>query len=191
MQSYIARSWSAWMVRGIVSILFGIVALAYPFATLTSLVLLAASFIFVDGIFAFFAMFTRRENGHFWWSSFFEALLGVAVGLALFFWPGIALLTFLYFMASWAVISGVFEIAAAIRLRKVIEREWALGLAGLTSIIFGLVIAFFPGSGLVATSWMLGGYAVVFGVLMINTSINLRREQHKDHLGGMGTPRPV
>lgn len=190
MQAQIGRSWSMWLVRGIVALLFGIVALVSPFATLASLVMLAAAFMFVDGIFAFFSLFSRRGSP-FWWTSFFEALAGVGFGLALLIWPGIALLTFLYLLAGWAVISGLFEIATAIRLRKVIEREWALGLAGLSSIIFGLAVLFFPGLGLIATSWMLGAYAIIFGVLMINTGINVRREQHKEKLGGMGTPKPV
>lgn len=188
MQAQIGRSWSMWLVRGIVALLFGLVALISPFATLTSLVMVAAAFMFVDGIFAFFSMFFRRDSP-FWWSSFFEALVGVGIGLALLLWPGVGLLTFLYFLAAWAVVSGVFEIATAIRLRKVIEREWAMGFAGLSSIVFGVVILVFPGLGLIATSWMLGAYAIIFGVLMINTSINVRRDQHK--IGGIGTPKAI
>jgi len=188
MQAQIGRSWSMWLVRGIVALLFGLVALISPFATLTSLVMVAAAFMLVDGIFAFFSMFSRRDSP-FWWSSFFEALVGVGIGLALLLWPGVGLLTFLYFLAAWAVVSGVFEIITAIRLRKVIEREWALGFAGLSSIAFGVAILVFPGLGLIATSWMLGAYAIIFGVLMINTSINVRRDQHK--IGGIGTPKAI
>jgi uncharacterized membrane protein HdeD (DUF308 family) len=188
MQTQIGRSWTMWMVRGIVALLFGLVALISPFATLASLVMVAAAFIFVNGIFAFFSLFSHRGSP-FWSTSLLEALLGVLVGLALLLWPGIALLTFLYFMAGWAIFSGIFEMATAFRLRKVIEREWALGLAGLASIVFGVAILVFPGLGVVATSWMLGGYAIIFGLLMINTSINLRREQHK--IGGMGTPKAI
>jgi uncharacterized membrane protein HdeD (DUF308 family) len=188
METQIGRNWTMWLWRGIVALIFGLVALISPFVTLASLVMVAAAFIFVDGIFAFVSLFSQRGSP-FWWTSLLEALAGVAVGLALLFWPGIALLTFLYLVAGWAVISGIFEIATAIRLRKVIEREWALGMAGLASIVFGVAVLVFPGLGLVAMSWMLGGYAIIFGVLMINTSINVRRVQHK--IGGMGTPKPI
>lgn len=188
METQIRQSWGMWLWRGIVSLLFGLVALISPFATLESLVMLAAAFIFVDGIFAFFSLFSHRGSP-FLWTALLESLAGILVGIALFFWPGIALLTFLYFVAGWALISGVVEIVAAVRLRKVIEREWALGLAGFTSIIYAFALLAFPGLGLIAMSWMLGAYAVIFGILMINTSINVRREQHR--IGGMGTPKPV
>lgn len=188
MEAQIGRSWTMWLWRGIVALIFGLLALFSPFATLASLVLLAAAFIFVDGIFAFFSLFSQRGSP-FWSTSLLEALAGVLVGLALLLWPGIGLLTFLYLVAGWAIFSGIFEIASAIRLRKVIEREWALGLAGLASIVFGVAVLAYPGLGLIAMSWMLGGYAIIFGVLMINTSINVRRVQHK--IGGMGTPKPV
>ncbi len=184
----IGRSWTMWLWRGIVALTFGLIAVIAPFATLASLVMLAAAFIFVDGIFAFFSLFSQRGSP-FWWTSLLEALTGVLFGLVLLLWPGIALLTFLYLVAGWAIISGIFEIATAIRLRKIMEREWALGLAGLSSLAFGLAILVFPGLGLIATSWMLGAYAIVFGILMINTGINVRRDQHK--IGGIGTAKPV
>ncbi|WP_141735342.1 HdeD family acid-resistance protein [Oligoflexus tunisiensis] len=189
METQIGRSWTLWLVRGIVALLFGLVALISPFATLTSLVMVAAAFMVVDGIFAFFSLFSRRDSP-FFWTSFFEALVGVALGVLLLMWPGVALLTFLYVLAAWAVVTGVFEIVSAVRLRKVIEREWALGLAGLASIVFGVAVLVFPGLGMVATSWMLGGYAIIFGVLMMNIAINVRRVQHKFG-GGMGTPKAV
>ncbi len=188
MEAQIGRSWTMWLWRGIVALTFGLIAVIAPFATLASLVMLAAAFIFVDGIFAFFSLFSQRGSP-FWWTSLLESLTGVLFGLVLLLWPGIALLTFLYLVAGWAIISGIFEIATAIRLRKVMEREWALGLAGLSSLAFGVAILVFPGLGLIATSWMLGAYAIVFGILMINTGINVRRDQHK--IGGMGTAKPV
>lgn len=188
METQIRQRWGMWLGRGIVSLLFGLVALIAPFATLASLVMLAAAFILVDGIFAFFSLFSQRGSP-FWWTSVLESLAGVLVGLALLLWPGVALLTFLYFVAGWALVSGLFEIIAAVRLRKVIEREWALGLAGAASIAYGIALLAFPDLGLIALSWMLGAYAVIFGLLMINTSINVRREQHR--IGGMGTPKPV
>ncbi len=184
----IGRSWTMWLWRGIVALLFGLIAVIAPFATLASLVMLAAAFIFVDGIFAFFSLFSQRGSP-FWWTSLLESLTGVLFGLVLLLWPGIALLTFLYLVAGWAIISGIFEIATAIRLRKVMEREWALGLAGLSSLAFGVAILVFPGLGLIATSWMLGAYAIVFGILMINIGLNVRRDQ--DKIGGIGTAKPV
>jgi uncharacterized membrane protein HdeD (DUF308 family) len=189
METQIGFSWTMWLVRGIVALLFGFFALFSPFATLASLVMVVAAFMVVDGIFAFFALFSRRGSP-FWWTSFFEALAGVALGVVLLMWPGVGLLTFLYLLAAWAIVTGVFEIATAVRLRKVIEREWALGLAGLASVVFGVAVLVFPGLGAVATSWMLGGYAIIFGLLMFNIAINVRRVQHKFG-GGMGTPKAI
>lgn len=191
MQTQIGQSWSMWVTRGIVAAVFGIVALAFPFGTLASLVMLAAAFMFVDGVFAFFSMFMQSDSGRPWWSSLLEAVVGVTFSVALVFWPGLGLLTFLYLLASWSIVTGVFEMVSAFRLRKIIEHEWALGFAGLGSLLFGILLVMFPGAGLVATTWLVGAYAVVFGILMINTGINLRREHQRLKPGDMTTPKPV
>jgi len=191
MTGKIMESWSVWIARGFVSLLFGITALVFPFATLSSLVILAAAFIFTDGLFAFFSVLTRDEWKRMPWPSLLESLTGIIFGLILLMWPQIALLSFLYLLGAWAIFSGIFELVTAIRLRKIIEREWALALAGLASIVFGMTMVVFPGLGLVAMSWMLASYAIVFGILMINTGMNVKREQHREKLEPVGPQKPM
>ena len=104
-----------------------------------------------------------------------NGLAGIAIGVLTLLWPGITALVLLYFIAAWAILTGVFEIAAAIRLRREIEGEWLLALAGITSVIFGILLVALPGPGALALTWLIGAYALVFGILMLVLAFRLRR----------------
>jgi uncharacterized membrane protein HdeD (DUF308 family) len=102
-------------------------------------------------------------------------LLGIAAGVVTFMWPAITALTLLMIIAAWAVVMGIFQIVAAVRLRKVIEGEWWLGLSGLLSVIFGIAMFAQPGAGALAVIWVIGAYAILFGILLIALGVRLKQ----------------
>lgn len=170
----LARNWWALVLRGFFDVLFGITAFVWPGITLAVLVLLYGAFALVDGSFAIAAVLVGRTRGMPSWALLVEGLAGIAVGAITFFWPGITQLALLFMIAAWAVVTGVFEIVAAVRLRKEIRGEWLLALSGVLSVAVGVALVVNPGAGLLAISWMIGTYAIIFGVLFIVLGFRLR-----------------
>jgi uncharacterized membrane protein HdeD (DUF308 family) len=164
----LSRNWWILAIRGVAAILFGIGAFLWPGITLTVLVLLFGAYALVDGVFA-----VRKEQER-WWMMILEGLAGIALGVLTFVWPGITALVLLYFIAAWSIVTGAFEIAAAIRLRKEIEGEWMLALAGIASMLFGILLVVLPGPGALALIWLIGAYALVFGILLLMLAFRLR-----------------
>ncbi len=174
MMGVLARNWWALALRGLFGVLFGLAAFAWPGLTLAVLVVLFGSYVLVDGVFALVAAVRAAEAHERWWPFLLEGLAGVIGGLVTFMWPGITELVLLFLIAWWAIITGIFEIGAAIRLRKEMAGEWALGLSGLASVVFGLVLLFRPGAGALAVAWLIGTYALVFGLLLLVLAVRLR-----------------
>jgi len=164
-----AKNWWVLLVRGLVALLFGIMAFAWPGPTLVALVLLYGAYAFVDGATALSIGITARRG----WLVL-SGLAGVAVGIGTFFYPGITAVALFYLIAAWAIVRGIFEIVAAIELRKEISGGWALVLGGILSIGFGLLFLGYPAPGVLALVWLMGAYAVVFAVVMIALAFLLR-----------------
>jgi uncharacterized membrane protein HdeD (DUF308 family) len=154
------------LFRGILAILFGILALVLPGITLLFLVYLFGAYALISGIFATAtALRFTHEQG--WVLLLVEGILGILAGIVAFVWPGITAFAFLFLIAAWAIVTGVMQIVAAFTLPLGTGREWLLGLAGLASIIFGILIALWPRIGLLTVIWLIGIYAIVFGILYI------------------------
>lgn len=166
-------NWWAIALRGALAVLFGLMALIWPGITLGALILLYGVFVLADGILAVIGLIAgpRREA---WWVQLLWGLLSIAAGLVALFWPGITALALLVVIASWAIVTGVLEVAAAIRLRREIENEWLLGLAGAASVLLGIVFLVAPSAGILSLVWLLGIYALVFGALLIAFGFRLR-----------------
>jgi uncharacterized membrane protein HdeD (DUF308 family) len=171
----IGRHWGWVALRGVVAILFGLMALLMPAITLSALVLVWGAFALVDGVLALVAGVRIRDNGKPLWALIIVGLLGIAAGIVTFLWPGLTALILLYIIAIWALVSGVFQIIAAIRFRKEIRNEWLLGLSGLVSVLFGGMLIMQPGAGALALVWVIGIYAVFFGILLLVFSFRLRQ----------------
>jgi uncharacterized membrane protein HdeD (DUF308 family) len=162
MSNTLSQHWWVMALRGLFAILFGILAFMLPGITLRVLVLFFGAFVLVDGIWA-----VVHGIGQKWLTLFLEGLVGIAAGAFAFFWPGITALALLYIIAVWAVITGAFEIATAIRLRKAVKGEWLMALGGIISIIFGILVVVYPRAGARAIIMIIGIYAIIFGILFM------------------------
>jgi uncharacterized membrane protein HdeD (DUF308 family) len=177
------RNWWVLALRGVVAILFGVIAFSQPGITLTALVWTWGAYALVDGVCALVSAVRAATSYQRWGMLLLEGVAGIAAGIVAFGWTGITALTLLYLIAAWAIVTGIFEIAAAIRLREMIEGEWLLGLAGVLSILLGVLIVARPGAGLLASVWIIGSYALIFGIVMLVLAFRLRA------LSGAGSPR--
>ena len=174
MLATLTRYWWVLALRGVLAIIFGVLAVLWPALTLFTLVLLFGAYAFVDGIFAVIAGITSRERDQRWWATVLEGVAGIIFGVLTFVWPGMTALVLLYFIAAWAFVTGILEIVAAVQLRKAITNEWMLILGGIVSIIFGVLLFLFPGAGALGLTWMIGIYAIIFGILFIILAFRLR-----------------
>jgi uncharacterized membrane protein HdeD (DUF308 family) len=170
----LATNWWALALRGVVAILFAIFAFFWPGVTLAFIVLLFGVYAFIDGVLAIVSA-VRALRGHRRWGAFlFEGIVGILAGLCAFFVPGITLAFLIFLVAAWAIITGVLEISAAIRLRRHIPGEWLLIIAGVISILFGIMLYIAPIAGAIVIVWWLGAYALIFGILLLILAFRLR-----------------
>lgn len=165
-------------MRGLAAVVFGILAFIWPSATVSALVLLFGAYALVDGVLSAYTGFT--DPTYRWWVGLLEGIVGVLAALVAFFYPGLTAIALVYLVAVWAILTGGLEIWAAVKLREEIKGEWLLALSGVASIAFGLLLAFFPGVGLLTLIWLIAGYAIVFGVMTIFLAFRLRKA--KDEL---------
>lgn len=170
----ITRNWWAVALRGAFAILFGVLTIAWPQITLAILVALFGAWALLDGISAFVAAWRSAERKQTWWPFLVTGVLGVGAAIVTWVWPQITALSLLYVIAVWAIVSGALQIAAAIRMRKIITNEFWLALAGIGSVVFGLLVLVFPGAGAIGIAWAIGWYAILFGLLLVMLGFRLR-----------------
>ena len=175
----LSRHWWALALRGVAAIVLGVLAFVLPGITLAALVLMFGVYALVDGIFNLIAAAQAREDERPWWELVIEGVLSIAAGIVTFMWTGLTALVLLYVIGAWAVITGVLEIVAAIRLRHHIRGEVWLALSGVLSVAFGVLLFLFPAAGALALVLWTGAYAVVFGVLLLALAFRLRRAQRE------------
>jgi uncharacterized membrane protein HdeD (DUF308 family) len=161
-------------VRGVAAVIFGVLALIWPGQALQALVLVFGAYALVDGIFAVIAGIAARGSFDRWWAVLLEGIVGIVIGFLTFFWPNVTALVLVYLIAAWALITGIFEIVAAIQFRRVITNEWLYILGGLLSILVGVLLFAFPGAGAVSLVWVIGIYAIVFGISEFVFAFRLR-----------------
>ena len=169
----LSRYW--WMValRGLLLLLFGLAAIAWPGVTLTVLVLWIGAGFLVNGALVLGAAIVGRDvQGRAWMA--LDGLLGIGAGILTFLYPGITGLVLLWLVAGWAILSGALQIAAAVQFRKVIRGEWMLGLAGALGIVFGVLLIARPGVGLLTLALLIGWFALFYGALLIALGFRLR-----------------
>ena len=170
----LARNWWLILLRGIAAVAFGILTFVWPGVTLVTLVLLYGAFAFVDGLLALWAGIAGGAPAPRWWL-ILVGLLGIAAGIVTAVLPGMTALLLLYFIAFWAIATGVIQIVGAIRVRKEIDNEWMLIASGVVSVLFGGIVLVAPGAGALGVLFVIGIYAIIYGVMLIGFAFRLRK----------------
>ena len=166
-------NWWLLALRGLVAVLFGVLAFMWPGGTLITLVWLFGAFALVNGILSL-VLATKTKGYPKVGSLILGGLLGILAGLLAFVMPGITALGLLILIAAWAIVTGIMELVAAVRLRKIINNEWLLVLAGIASVVFGVILLFQPAAGALALIWLIGAWAFVFGILLMILAFRMR-----------------
>ena len=172
----LAKKWWLLLLRGILAVLFGILAFTWPGLTLLTLVILYGAYAAIDGIVALAAAFGGGQGASRWWLAI-VGIVGIAAGLTAFYWPGITALVLITLIGAWTLAHGIMEIIGAIKLRHEIDNEWLLIFSGLLSVLFGIFVLAQPGAGALALVWLIAAYAVAFGILMIALSLRLKNHR--------------
>ena len=166
--------WWLLVLRGIAALLFGVLAFVYPGMTAQVLVILFGVYALINGIFTL-ALAIRAPKGTPGIGTLvLLGLLGIAAGLVTFFYPGITAISLLAVIAAWAVVTGIFEIAVAIKLRQQLSNEWMLILSGVLSVVFGVLVVLMPNAGALSIIWLIGIYAILFSITMLAVAFKLK-----------------
>ena len=176
----LAQNWWAIGLRGVLAIVFGLIALFLPGATMLSLVIVFAIYAFVDGVFGIVSAVRAAQAGQRWGLLVFEGLVNIAVAVIAVLWPGITVVAFVLLVAVWAIITGALELAAAFRLGTE-DGRWWLVVGGLVSLVYGALLVIAPMIGAVVLTWWLGAYALIFGVSLVVLAFKLkaRLDEHR------------
>lgn len=174
MLSSITRNWWLAALRGALAVIFGVVAFTMPGITFEVLVLLFGAYAFVDGIAVLSFGLIAAGEGQRWWPLVLGGIVGIATGVLTFAQPAAMALALVYVVGAWAIVTGVFEIVAAIRLREYITSEWLMGFSGALSIVFGVLVLAQPGAGAFALVYLFAFYAVLAGVSQIALGFRMR-----------------
>jgi uncharacterized membrane protein HdeD (DUF308 family) len=174
----LAGNWWALLLRGIAAALFGLAALFWPGLTLFVLIVFFGAYALVDGVFAIVAGIRGSEGSR--WLLLAEGVLGVLTGLVAFFWPGMTAVVLLFLISAWAIFTGLLKVVMAIGFRRNVENAWLMGLSGALSVLFGIVLAVWPGAGLLSLVWLVGIYALIFGVVLIVLGFRARGSGQSD-----------
>ena len=167
-------NWWLLALRGLVAVLFGVLAFMWPGATLITLVWLFGAFALVNGILSLVLAAKTPKGYPKVGSLIFGGLLGILAGLLAFVMPGITALGLLILIAAWAIVTGIMELVAAVRLRKIINNEWLLVLAGIASVVFGILLLFQPAAGALVLIWWIGAWALLSGILLMILAFRMR-----------------
>ncbi|MGP1674893.1 MAG: HdeD family acid-resistance protein [Candidatus Limnocylindrales bacterium] len=169
-----ARSWWTFILRGVLAILFGVIAFVAPPATIAALVLLFGAWALVDGVFGIVNGIKNRGTDRSWALALLEGAAGIVAGVLALAFPAVAAGVLLLLISAWSIVTGVIEIVMAVRLREQITGELWLAIGGILSIVFGLLLFLFPLSGAITIVWIIGAFAIAFGISMIVLGWRLR-----------------
>src|ERR1700730_11638938 len=167
----LARNWWLIGLRGLLGLVFGVIAFIVPIATILALVLLFSAYMLIDGVFAIFAAIRAAQQREHWGLLALQGIASVAAGVIAFLWPGITVLAFVLLIAAWSVVSGALMLAAAFQTEA---GRWWLIVGGIAALVFGVLMIVAPLIGAIVLTWWLGAYALVFGIALIVLAFKLR-----------------
>lgn len=185
MHLVLVRNWWSLVIRGAVGILMGLLTFLWPGVTLAAMVILFGAYSLVDGVFTLLSAVKAAQAHERWIALVLSGLVGIAAGVVTFGWPAITAVALVFVIAAWAIITGILEIVAALRLRRHIEGEWLLGLIGIASLLFGVLLTIAPLAGALVIAIWVGAYALVSGVLLVSLGLRLRSWGRRQ-IGGAG-----
>jgi uncharacterized membrane protein HdeD (DUF308 family) len=175
----LSRNWWAMALRGLAAILFGLFAFFVPGPTFALLVIVFGAYALVDGVLAVAAAIVAARSHERWLNLLGMGLFGILVGAVTWLYPELTAITLLYLIAAWAVVTGILELIAAFELRRHLPSEWWWVLAGLASVAFGLLLMWHPSVGALAVMWIIGTYAIAFGIFLLGLAWRLREHLHR------------
>ncbi|MDQ3657618.1 MAG: HdeD family acid-resistance protein [Chloroflexota bacterium] len=175
MLGLISKYWWVMLLRGVFAIIFGIIAIVWPGLTLLGLIWLFGAYAIGDGAVEIWSGIQNRNRHDRWWVEVLIGLAGIVAGVLVISWPGLSAVALMYLIAAWMLVMGVFQIVYAIRVRKEISNEFWIILSGALSVVLGLYFFVFPGDGAISLVWLIGIYAVFFGVLLVIFSFRAKK----------------
>ena len=170
----LARSWWTFILRGVLAILFGLLAFFAPLFGIAILIGLFAAWALIDGVTDIVTGIRTRSRDRNWWLHVLEGLVGIAAGAIALLFPDLAATALVLIIGIWAIVTGIIEIWSAIKLREQIDGEVWLGLAGAASILFGILVIAFPAGGALSIVWLIGGFSIAFGAFLVILGFRLR-----------------
>jgi uncharacterized membrane protein HdeD (DUF308 family) len=179
-------NWWLLALRGLIAVVFGVLAFMWPGATLITLVWLFGAFAMVNGLLSLVLAAKTPKGYPRVGSLLLGGLLGILAGFLAFVMPGITALSLLILIAAWAIVTGVMELVVAVRLRKIITNEWLLILAAIASVGFGVILLLQPAAGALALIWLIGAWALVFGILLMILAFRMRNWKGLIAVGTVG-----
>lgn len=171
----LAKHWWAILLRGIVAVIFAMLAFFWPGLTVGILVIVLGLYLVIDGIFAMTWAIKAIAEHKKWWLFLLEGIVGLLVGLMILFWPGITALVMLYFVAAWAIVSGLFELWAGFSVNWDAAIKSTMVVIGIISVLLGVLLFVYPFGGILAAVWLLGFYALIAGIALIIFSFQVKK----------------
>jgi uncharacterized membrane protein HdeD (DUF308 family) len=175
METHLRRHWWKTLLGGILVVAFGVITLLRPGAAISALLIMFGVFAVAVGIFTIVASIAHRKEYTRWWLALIGGILGIAIGVISFGRPFLTGLFLLYLIGSWAFVTGILSIVVSIRMRKIVKGGWMLTVSGILSVVFSIFILIFPGLAAISMIWVVGVYAVMYGVLLIIHSFQAKR----------------
>jgi uncharacterized membrane protein HdeD (DUF308 family) len=179
MNEMLTRTWRMAALRGLIALLFGVLAIARPDLTLLAFTFLFSAYALITGIVLAAGAIQQRAHNDDWWIDLIMGLVSLGAGVIALIHPALTALVLVLLVGAYALVSGALDIGAAIRLRKLVRGEWMLILSGLVSMVFGVLVFLYPAQGGLAIALYVGVYALISGGLLLAFALSLRARTRK------------